>query len=32
MTMLNGRKLTDLGTIELKQIYEAVHPFEQRGG
>lgn len=32
MTMLNGRKLTDLGTIELKQIYEAVHPFEQKGG
>ena len=32
MTMLNGRKLTDLGTIELKQIYEAVHPFDQKGG
>ena len=32
ITMLNGRKLTDLGTIELKQIYEAVHPFEQKGG
>ena len=32
MTMLNGRKLTDLGTIELKQIYDAVHPFEPKGG
>lgn len=32
MMMLNGRKLTDLGTIELKQIYDAVHPFEQKGG
>lgn len=32
MTMLQGRNMNDLGTIELKQIYEAVHPFEQKGG
>ena len=32
LTMLNGRKMDALGTIELKQIYEAVHPFEQKGG
>lgn len=32
MTMLNGRNMNAVGTIELKQIYEAVHPFEQRGG
>ena len=32
MSMLNGRTMNTLGTIELKQIYEAVHPFEQRGG
>ena len=31
MTMLNGRTMNTLGTIELKQIYEAVHPFEQKG-
>lgn len=32
MTMLQGRNMNDLSTIELKQIYEAVHPFEQKGG
>jgi len=32
MSMLNGRTMNTLGTIELKQIYEAVHPFEQKGG
>lgn len=32
MSMLNGRFMDTVGTIELKQIYEAVHPFEQKGG
>ena len=31
MSMLNGRNMTALGTIELRQIYEAVHPFETKG-
>lgn len=32
MSMLNGRTMNTLGTIELKQIYEAVHPFEPKEG
>ena len=32
MSMLNGRFMDAVGTIELKQIYEAVHPFEPKGG